>query len=86
MAGATETTRMSSRGQIVIPQRIRDKMDLKENSTLLVSALDNDTIVIKKFDPDKFIRELRDLRKDLRKRNLLMTEEEVNELVHKYRK
>jgi len=37
----TELTRLSSRGQIVIPQGIRDEMGLKEGTPLAISARKN---------------------------------------------
>lgn len=44
----TETTKMSSKGQIVIPQNLRDELDLKEGETFAVIGND-DTILLKKI-------------------------------------
>jgi len=43
---AIETTKMSSRGQAVIPLSIRKKMNLREGT---IFAKDEDTIILKKI-------------------------------------
>lgn len=43
-----EVTSMSSRGQIVIPKEIRNRMDLDANDKFIVYE-DDDTIVLKKI-------------------------------------
>ena len=42
-----ELTRLSSKGQVVIPQHVRDELGLKEGETFAVIGKD-DTIVLKK--------------------------------------
>lgn len=42
-----DLTKISSKGQIVIPQDIREKLSLEEGQTLMVSTQDN-LIVLKK--------------------------------------
>lgn len=42
-------TRLSSKGQIVVPKELRDKMDLKEGETFIVFGK-GDTIVFKRLD------------------------------------
>ena len=44
-----ELTKMSSKGQVVIPQDIREKIGLNEGETLVVSVQD-DLIVLKKLE------------------------------------
>ena len=44
-----ELTKMSSKGQVVIPQDIREQVGLSEGETLVVSAQDK-LIVLKKID------------------------------------
>jgi len=44
-----ELTKMSSEGQVVIPGRIREKLELSEGETLAVSSKDN-MIVFKKIE------------------------------------
>jgi len=43
-----ELTKVSSRGQVVIPQRVRERLRIKEGETLAVSA-ENDLVVLKKI-------------------------------------
>jgi len=43
---AMETTKMSSRGQVVIPEEIRNKLGLKTGDRFLVIA-DNDVVILK---------------------------------------
>ena len=45
-----ELTKMSSKGQIVIPQDIRNKMRLSEGSKFAVVSV-KDTIILKKLEP-----------------------------------
>lgn len=48
-----ETTKVSSRGQVVIPRSVRDKVDLKEGEVLVVFG-EGDTIVLKRVQvPDE---------------------------------
>ncbi len=44
-----ELTKVSSKGQVVIPQDIREKMNLEEGETLAVS-MQNNLIVLKKME------------------------------------
>jgi AbrB family looped-hinge helix DNA binding protein len=48
-----EVTKMSSKGQVVIPQRLRDRMHIKEGSKFAVVGMD-DTIILKKLEPPKW--------------------------------
>ena len=45
-------TRISSKGQVVIPSEIREKMNLPEGSLLIVSG-NNDSICMKKIELPK---------------------------------
>jgi AbrB family looped-hinge helix DNA binding protein len=47
--GEAATTRMSSRGQVVIPERIRAKLGLEPGDELVVIG-EGDTIVLKRID------------------------------------
>ena len=65
-----ETTKMSSRGQVVIPREIREEMHAKEG-TLFAIIGGKDTIVLKKIEtPSKniLIKELELIAKEGRKR------------------
>jgi len=44
-----EITRVSTKGQIVIPQKIRDKMDLEEGNILTIIE-GEDSIILKKLE------------------------------------
>ena len=44
-----EIAKMSSKGQLVIPQDIREKMHIKEGSMFAVASIDN-TLVLKKIE------------------------------------
>ena len=48
-----EITSVSSRGQIVIPQRLRDKMNIMEGEKFVVIGEDG-TIVLKKLEAPSF--------------------------------
>jgi AbrB family looped-hinge helix DNA binding protein len=59
-----EITKVSSKGQIVIPQRIRADMNINEGSVIAVETID-DMIVLKKIDVDlvnQFKRSLEDVK------------------------
>ncbi len=44
------TTRMSSKGQVVIPESIRKQLDLKEGAQFLVIG-ENDVVILKMITP-----------------------------------
>lgn len=56
-----ELTRVSSKGQVVIPAKVRKKMRLKEGSVLAVSAK-KDMIVLKKIETKIKAEDLRTLK------------------------
>lgn len=51
--GKMEVTSMSSRGQVVIPLDIREKLHLNEGEKFVVIG-ENDTIVLKKLEAPTF--------------------------------
>jgi AbrB family looped-hinge helix DNA binding protein len=58
-----ETTKMSSRGQIVIPQSIRDEMETREGTIFAVYG-NNDTIILKRIETpskEKLIQDLTEI-------------------------
>ncbi len=73
---------MSERGQIIIPKEVRDEVHASTNTTFVVSALDKNTIVMKKFDPEAYIREF----KKMRKRTAKLSSSQVEALIHEVRK
>ena len=56
-----EFTKASSKGQIVIPMRIRKKLDIREGSVLAVSA-EKDMIVLKKVNSGLSAEDLKTLK------------------------
>lgn len=59
------TTKMSSKGQVVIPEEIREYLELENGSKFIVMAAE-DSIILKKIKPIPKS-ELMDLLKDLDK-------------------
>jgi bifunctional DNA-binding transcriptional regulator/antitoxin component of YhaV-PrlF toxin-antitoxin module len=58
-----DTAKMSERGQIVIPKSIRDYVGAGTETIFAVSALDHDTVVMRRLDTDRLVSEFRALRK-----------------------
>ena len=54
-------TKASSKGQVVIPTRIRKRLDIKEGSIFAVAA-DRDVIILKKVDSDLSAADLKSMR------------------------
>ena len=84
-----ETTKMSSRGQVVIPQDIREEIKAGEGTIFAVLSSDN-TIILKKMEipsKDSIIRDLDEIASEGRKRaeKLGIKESDVPRLIHKMR-
>ena len=59
-----EITKISSRGQIVIPQKIRTELEITEGSVIAIEKI-RDLVIIKKIDNDlvsQFDKSLQDLK------------------------
>ena len=59
-----EITKISSKGQIVIPQKIRNELNIEEGSIMAIDKM-KDMIIIKKIDTDlvnQFKKGLEDLK------------------------
>ena len=85
-----ETTKMSSRGQIVIPQNVRDEIHAEEGTVFLVMT-NSDTLILKKVampSKEDVIRNLENFAKEATKRveKLGIKERDIPDLVHKLRK
>ena len=81
MEDIIEMATVSTRGQVCIPNRIREKMALKDGSKIIF-ALTGDSLMMKKVSMQTFgeiTAPLKDLRKKIR-------EDEVVGLIHKIRK
>lgn len=77
-----ETAKMSERGQIIIPKGVREQIHADTNTIFVVDTLDKDTIVMKKFDSDAWIKEFRQIRSRTKK----MSPEKIEAEIHAYRK
>ena len=84
---ALDMTRLSEKGQIVIPNEVRKRMGLKEGTRFLVVGLD-DTIVLRKLQlSQERMRLERLLEKSRAKAERVgFTEKEIDSLIHSYRK
>jgi AbrB family looped-hinge helix DNA binding protein len=80
MAGVT-TTKMSSKGQVVIPEEIRDRLGLKAGSQFVVVG-DKDTVILKALSPLS-MKEFDDLIAEARKqaRRVGMRQSDINAAV-----
>jgi AbrB family looped-hinge helix DNA binding protein len=72
------TTKVSSKGQIVIPVNIRRAAGLKKGETILAIAI-NDTVVLKKITNKTFEETMKPIWAETRK--LGLTEENVDALI-----
>lgn len=82
-----ELTRLSERGQIVIPTELRKSMKLKEGERFIVTGL-GDTIILRKLElSHERLRLKRLIRESSEKaRRSGFTEKEVEKLIEKARK
>nr|WP_206204000.1 AbrB/MazE/SpoVT family DNA-binding domain-containing protein [Thermococcus sp. ES12] len=58
MVGKVGLTRIDTKGRIVIPKEIRKRMGIKPGEEFLITEIDGDTIVIKRFDVRKMLKEI----------------------------
>ena len=72
------TTKMSSKGQVVIPVNVRRAAKLKEGEKVLAIAF-NDTVILKKITDTTFEETVKPIWARVRK--LGLTEEDVNALI-----
>ena len=80
MAEKIEMATVSSRGQICIPNDIRDEMGLREGSKVLF-VLTDDSLIMKKVNMQTF----EELTKPLREAKKMIKEEDVVDLIHRFR-
>jgi AbrB family looped-hinge helix DNA binding protein len=83
----TDVTRVSTKGQIVIPQDMRDALDINPGAALAIAQID-DYIVIKKIGVPDLMAEFQRLSKrgqELAKRAGLSNEQDVVKLVRRVR-
>lgn len=85
-----ETIKMSSKGQVVIPQGIREEIEADEGTVFAVVG-SRDTIVLKKIQTpskEELIEELKKIAVEGRKRaeKLGIKESDVSNIIHRHRK
>jgi AbrB family looped-hinge helix DNA binding protein len=76
------TTKISSKGQVVIPANVRKAASLKKGEKILAIAI-GDTVVLKKIVDKSFAETLKPLWNKVKQIGL--TEEDVNDLVEEAR-
>ena len=82
MTEKIELGRVSSRGQICIPNDIREDMGLKEGSRILF-VLADDSLLIKKVNMRTFAEITKPLKEAAKKAG--MKESDVVEMIHRFR-
>ncbi len=79
-----EVTTMSAKGQIVIPQSLRRELKLKPRTKFLVFGR-GDTVIMKKLELPNVKREWEAIFKLMDKKNLNLSDEEIQEEVRSLR-
>ena len=84
-----EIVKMSSKGQIVIPQHIRDELKVHEGSVFALVS-NKDSVVLKRIETpskDDLIKDLERIAKEGKKRveKLGIKESDVSSLIHRFR-
>lgn len=83
MQEIVETTKMSTRGQVIIPKDVREYIRAEENTLFTVVPLDKDTILMKKMDKKKLLAEFRNIRSSIKEK---LSQEEVDNEIRASRK
>ncbi len=81
MEDIVEMATVSTRGQICIPNKIRERMALKDGSKVLF-ALNGDSLLMKKVSMETFA----EITKPLKEAKKKIREDEVVDLIHKLRR
>ena len=82
MQQSVETTKMSTKGQVIIPKNTRAFTESSRDTIFTVFPLDKETIILRKFDAKTAVQEFRALRAKVKNK---LPEAAVNEIVHKAR-
>ncbi|MDE1725892.1 MAG: AbrB/MazE/SpoVT family DNA-binding domain-containing protein [Thaumarchaeota archaeon] len=83
-----DITVVSDKGQVVIPQSVRVRLGLKRKTRLIVYGY-KDAVIMKKMDIPDVIKDLKSLYQKVDARAAKysrISDEEINEIVQKYRK
>ena len=84
---ALDLTKLSQKGQVVIPNAVRRQLRLKEGMKFLVVGM-GDTIVLRRLELSDERRRMRNLLQGSRKKaeKVGFTEKEIEKLIHEARK
>ena len=87
----TQITRMSSRGQVVIPEEVREELGLHEGSVFAVfSRKETDAIVLKKLEFSEPVRAFEEIAKwgeeHAKKMELDVSPEKIVDIQHRRRR
>jgi len=83
-----DTTVVSGKGQVVIPQSLRTRLGLRPKTRLIVYGY-KDTVIMKKMDIPDILKNLKSIYRKVDARSAKhgkISDKEINELVRKYRK
>jgi len=80
-----QVTTISEKGQVVIPQSIRKELGIKPKNKFLVYGK-GDTIIMKKLDLPSLKKEWDDIFKQMDKKELMLSEEEIQKEIAAARK
>jgi len=69
-----ETTRMSTRGQVIIPKAIRKALDLQKDDLFVIKAM-KDSVILKRLDREQLLEDFRKIQASIDKD---MTMAEIN--------
>jgi len=65
LVGKVGITRVDGKGRILLPKDIRNKLKIKKGDEFLITEIDNETIILKRFDVKKMLKELVEKAKDI---------------------
>ena len=84
---AIDLTKLSQKGQVVIPNAVRRKLGLKEGMKFLVVGVD-DTIVLRRLEMNEERARLKNLLEESRRKaqKVGFSEREIEEFIHQSRK
>jgi AbrB family looped-hinge helix DNA binding protein len=85
MSEEPQVTTISEKGQVVIPQSIRKELGIKPKTKFLVFGK-GDTVIMKKLELPDMKKEWNEIFKVMDKKNLKISEEEIQKEVAEVRK